>query len=504
MQNDTLNNPKKNISEKPSVMERIKKIKKIPAIIISIFAIYWLYELFPTSDNKERIEWAISFPIDSFKDYNKEIEISNPIIIKRITKDSLSINNEHIGLDKNIQRDESQIFICSDEITNMNDFNIENIDGIPNNSKLIYTSEWSNHYIQVVNIDDWKQQRKIEITWQPNIWAIIIDKNWKNHVIMIGKLVNKIDERKINLEENLRNIRNNPNKTIDLSLWNKVNIVSAKLEINWNSVRIEHPYHLTPSTTTYYWKWIITIYTNNNQSIEKNTFYVDIPETREQDPNDNTQPESWIDNPKEENNHQDFIRWIIEKIEKINKSWIKYLTPKEYNQLISNIKLISTDNNESDKAQEQTVTTTHLNTSDIYTYLEKKHKNNPNNIYLITNSIWENFNIQSLNNLIKCSKLDNVILFLNFTDIEQVNILNEIQTSNINKNHIFITISDDLIWNLENYELKLPDWLLDWNFWQPIIWWDNFSNSLNWITVVEINPNKHQHKTDIEETVTPQ
>jgi len=502
-------NPKE--APKQSILENIRrnKLKTSIAALAAALLIFWAIKSCNTPKSKEENELELKIENRSY--YNKEIDASTPITINRNPDNSLLINQETINLRTNMKWDESQLFIYTDttknkNIPNINNINIEDVDWIPSESKIIYSKDWST--IQVVKNQDWKGKviRTIETRWQPYLWIIIVDKIGKSHIIIIWKLINKIDERKINLEEKLKNLKNSSNKIIDLSLWNKVNIVSAKLAINWNNIKINYPYHLTPTSIPYLWKWVLTVYINNNQNIEPYSFYIDIPESREENLDNNPEQEFW-NNILEDNNNQNWIQQIIKNIERINKLWVHHQTLNEYNQLISDIKLISTTyNNEDNKAQWQLIATAHLNSRNIYSHLEKSHKNNPNNIYLITNSTWENLNTQTLNDLIKCSTLNNVILFLNFTNIEQISKLSEIQTSNINKSRIFITIPDDLIkdWNWENDENKIPEWFFDWNFGLPIFWWNSFSDTHTWYTVIEINPYKYHDKLWENDTIDPQ
>ena len=496
---------------KPSIMKRIRENPKTRNFVIGLFttlAIYWLSRSCNTSNEEEQIERTSQ--IKSRNNCNKEIESSKPITVKRL-QNSLYINNEYINLGTNIKLDETQIFIYSDTTNNFNieNINIEDINGIPDGSKITYANEWSS--IQIIKTENWKEKtiRTLNAKWQQYLWVLIIDKDEKNHMIIIWKLINKINKRKTDIENKLKNLKNSSNKIIDLSLWNKVDIVSAKLEINWNNVRINYPYLLTPTSIPYSWKWILRIGINNNQDIKRYSFYIDIPESREENLDDSFDFESefWSNNSKEYNN-QDWLQWIIENITRINKLWIHHQTVNEYNQLISDIKIMSTANNndEYNKTEWQLITTAYLSTGNIYSQLEKRHKNNPNNIYLITNSTWENLNTQTLNDLIKCSTLNNVILFLNFANIEQISKLSEIQASSINKSHIFITIPDNLIknWNWENNELKIPEWFFDWNFWWPIFWWNSFSDTHTWYTVIEINPYKYHDKLWENDTIDPQ
>ena len=306
-------NPKE--APKQSILENIRrnKLKTSIAALAAALLIFWAIKSCNTPKSKEENELELKIENRSY--YNKEIDASTPITINRNPDNSLLINQETINLRTNMKWDESQLFIYTDttknkNIPNINNINIEDVDWIPSESKIIYSKDWST--IQVVKNQDWKGKviRTIETRWQPYLWIIIVDKIGKSHIIIIWKLVNKFDERKINLEEKLKNLKNSSNKIIDLSLWNKVNIVSAKLAINWNNIKINYPYHLTPTSIPYLWKWVLTVYINNNQNIEPYSFYIDIPESREENLDNNPEQEFW-NNILEDNNNQNWIQQII-------------------------------------------------------------------------------------------------------------------------------------------------------------------------------------------------
>lgn len=351
-------------------------------------------------------------------------------------------------------------------------------ENIPSSDVKIIISP-SKYFSSKTEITSWSTLSQ-DLKWQ-YLW---VEVKWKK--ALIWELVDKAEEQ-IN---KLQNLNYKVDEPIDLTLWGTLNIKQASFEIDWEVIPLETSNAIFP----WPWNWILhfTIiksdWTTKDQDININvkaiefTGNIDFPEIDDKE----ILPIIWEVEDWNKNFYKSIEHlWIpkaIKTIQMMIKNGTKNLSPEQYKQRMSKLQpvmiwecptwfdvddynpiwnLASTPWNHAHKEFfilktllpkeiKPNIINSWLFNND-YTTLKNLWESNPDKIFITSNSICPNLNVEEYStytwdNLIECSKWKNIIVFWWWTNIEMINgvLKNQINQWNVqpNRNSVYARVSN--------------------------------------------------------------